>query len=434
MNVTEAYLLLFVLLAVVAVVSVFFKNRIAWVAPAIFVACAIVTLLAGMGLRYREIVEGPFAYLDSLMWVLCGSMFSYLLYQNGTFQYIFQKITAKKRGPALQMLLLVLFIAIPGMITGTASAGILTTGLMAGKYLLSKGVEKAKAVEVVAVGALFGVVLPPLCMPAMLTTIATTQQGYPGAFEGFFLPCLIVALPALVVYSVMAGGRVLDGVEADASIKPAGGPVCLVPLIVVALLVFGHNFLYFVMPFLGYPLIYTIGFVLAVFLKAGKANPLESAAEGARVVAPELALMCAFGAAMETLTLVGTNGTLSAQMAILGVNGTLQTLVLAALVLVGGTLLGPCFAVVLATVANYLMTEALYGATDMPMLAMGMVVAVTLFTALRGGVVDLAGQALEVSGVSGSGVRKMAAVPVVLLLAVTVVYFVARAACASLMI
>lgn len=434
MNLTEAYLLLFVLLAVVAVVSVLFKSRMTWVTPSIFVVCAIVTLVAGMGVRYREIVEGPFAFLDSLMWILCGGMFSYLLYQNGTFRYIFRKIIGKKRGPVMQLLLMVLFIAIPGMITGTAAASVGTTGLMVGKYLLEKNVEKAKVVELVAVSSLFGVVLPPLCMPAMMTTVAYANRGYPGSFEGYFLPCLIVALPALIIYCAMSGQRIVGDVEADSSAEAAGGPACLVPLIVVAVLVLCHNFLYFVLPFLGYPIIYTIGFILAIFLGASKANPLESAAGGARVVAAELALMCAFGAAMETLTLVGVNGTVSAQMAILGVNGTLQTLVLAALVLAGGILLGPGFAFVLTAFADYIITEAFYGGLGMTLLSMGIILSVVLFSSLRGGIVDMVGGALEITGVKGGSVLKRAWVPAALMLVVALIYMVARAACAVLMI
>ena len=84
MNLAEAYLLLLV-------------------TPIIFAACAVVTLVAQMGVRVREIVEGPFAYLDNAMWILCGAMFSCLLYENGTFQYIFQKLAARKRNPVLQL-------------------------------------------------------------------------------------------------------------------------------------------------------------------------------------------------------------------------------------------------------------------------------------------------------------------------------------------
>lgn len=433
MNLTEAYLLLFVMLVVIAVASVFFKSRMVAVTPIMFVACAIVTLVAQMGIRIREIAEGPVAYLDSSMWILCGAAFSFLLYENGTFQFIFQKIVGNKRNAVLQLMLLVLFIAIPGMLTGTALISIATTGLMVGRYLLNKGVEKAKAVEVVAVSAMFGVILPPLCMPAMLTTIAHGPSGYPGSFEGHFVPCLVVALPALIVYCAISGRRILGEMEAQAA-ETKGSALCLIPLVVVALLVIGHNFLYFVMPFLGYPLIYTIGFVLAIFLKAGSANPLEAAASGIRAAATEVALMCAFGAVTEVFTLVGVSGTLSTHMVLLGVNAIFEALVLLALILVLGTLLGPCVGFAMATIGTYLVVEAMYGNTEMAMLAVGIITALTLFTSLRGGLVEQAGNALEVTGVSGKDVLKKTWIPVVLMVLVAVIYIVARVACKALMI
>ena len=165
MNLTEAYLLLAVMLAVVAVVSVLFKGKSGLIAPLIFVAGLITALVAGLGFRLREVTEGPFVFVDTLMWVLCGAAFSYLLYVNGTFQFLFAKVVGKKRSPAAQMFILILFIGLPGMITGTALASVATTGLMAGRYLLDKGMEKSKVVEVVTVGALMGMLLPHCAYP-----------------------------------------------------------------------------------------------------------------------------------------------------------------------------------------------------------------------------------------------------------------------------
>ena len=435
MNLTEAYLLLFVLLAVVAVLSVFFKNRIALVAPLVFVVCAIVTLLAGMGVRVREIVEGPFAYLDNAMQILAGAAFVFLLYHNGTLEYIFQKIVGRKRGNVLQLLFLTLFVALPAMLTGVALTSVLSTGLMVGKYLMDKGADKAKAVEVVAVGS-------PLCMPTMLTVIAHGPNGYLGSFEGYFVPCLVIALPALVVYCAISGRRILEDVQADPDREKAGGPVCLVPLIVVALLLISHNFLYFIMPFLGYPLIYTIGFILAVFLKAKSANPLTAAAEGMRSAAPELVLMYAFASVTEVLTLVGSVGTISAQFALAtaastlnsATTGTFLAVGLCVLVLIAGTFFGPALAVCIAAAGDFLLVEALYGNTEMAMFGLGAVLAISMFTSLRGGIVDLTSQALGADGVSGKSVVVKNVIPVILVCVVAVVYIVARVAAKALMI
>ena len=91
MNLTEPILLLVVLMAIVAVASVFFKGRMTCVTPVVFVGCAVITLIAGMGIKIREIVEGPFVYLDSSMQILTGAAFCYLMYKNGTFEYLFNR-------------------------------------------------------------------------------------------------------------------------------------------------------------------------------------------------------------------------------------------------------------------------------------------------------------------------------------------------------
>ena len=419
MNLTEPILLLIVMFAIVAVASVFFKSRMTWVTPVVFLACAVVSLVAGMGVKIREIVEGPFVFLDSSMQILTGAAFCYLLYKNGTFEYLFNKIIAKKRNSFVQMLLLVLFIGLPGMISGSALVCVATTGLMAGKYLLDKGVEKAKAVEVVAVSSVLGMLLPPLNAPAMMGIVAR-RGSYPGSFEGYFVLCLIAAVPALVVYAIMAGGRVLGDVEAS-EVEKKGNAACLIPMLVVLLLVLSHNFLYTTMPFLGYPLIYTIGFVLAIVLKVVGANPLTSAADGMRAAAIEVAVMCAFASVNEILTVVGTNGTLSAWQAINEPDMLVLSLGLLAVILVLGFVLGPVMAVTVSSFACYFITNAV-GYDGPAMLGMALVLAVVFLVAMRGGIVELTGETLGVADVRSKDVLGKILVPVVVLLIMAVVF------------
>ena len=426
MNLTETYLLVAVMLAVVAVVSVLFKGKSGMIAPFIFVAGLITALVAGLGFRLREVTEGPFVYVDTLMWVLCGAIFSYMLYANGTFQFIFQKVAARNRGPAAQMFILILFIGIPGMLTGTVMASVATTGLMAGRFLLDKGLEKSKVVEVVTVGAVFGMLLPPLCLPAMATTIAR-QNLYPGAFEGYFLPILILTLPALIVYCALSGRRVLGelNVEDGAKVEQSGSAVCLIPLAVVALLVLGYNFLYFLIPYYGgYPVIYVIGIVLALIFKCKGANPLITAADGVRTVAIELALILGLASMIETFRLVGVSGHLSAQLEIAGVSATVIGVTMGILVLIAG-LLGTPFAYAVGALAVYLTSNANYSsASFLCTMALGAAIAVSMLLALRGGLAESVCETLGITGVTGPQVAKRNIIPILVLI-VTIVVFLA---------
>ena len=438
MNLTEPILLFFVMCAIMAVASVLFKGKWGMIAPVMFVTSLVIMLVAGQGFQLRVATEGPFAYIDTVMWVMTGAGLVFALYRNGTFEFLFNKIIAAKRGNFVQMLLLVLFIGLPGMITGSALACVATTGLMAGKYLLDKGVEKAKVVELVAVGSLLGMMMPPLSITGM--GIYISRSGiYPAAWEGLFLPMLIVTVPALIVYSIMAGKRILAGVEADANADKSGSAICLVPLLVVFVLVLGYNFLYSVLPYYGgYPIIYLIGFVLALFCKNKSFNALTAYVDGITSVAIELALIMGYASLVETITFAGVSGTIQAQLLLSGINNNMTTLVLVAITLAGGFFLGSPFAYALAGLFTTLITNynSFYPASgfEMPVLGYSIAVSLTLLMCLRGGIVSHVCDKLETGEVKAGGVVKNALIPVIVMLLVAVVYIMASSQTIALMI
>jgi len=424
--------------AILAVASVLFKGKWGMIAPVMFVTSLVVMLVAGQGFQLRVATEGPFVYLDNIMWVLTGAGFTFALYHNGTFDYLFNKIISAKRGNFVQMLLLVLFIALPGMITGSALACVASTGLMAGKYLLDKGVDKAKVVELVAVSSLLGMMMPPLSIPGI--GIYVSRSGiYPAAWEGLFLPMLVVTVHALIVYCVMAGKRILDGVEADANADKSGSAVCLVPLLVVALVVLGYNFLYQVLPYYGgYPVIYIIGFVLALVCKVKGFNPLTAYTAGITATAIELALIMGYASLVETTTFAGMTGTIQAQLLLSNLNNNMTTLVLCAVVLVAAYFLGTPFAFTLAGLFTTLITNynSFYPASgfEMPILGFSIVISLTFLMTLRGGIVSHVCDTLQTGEVKAGGVVKNALVPVLVMLVVAVAYIMASSQTIALMI
>lgn len=434
MNLTEVYLLLFVMAAVIAVAGVLFKGKWGMVAPFMFVTSLVMMLISGQGFQLRVATEGAFAYVDTTMWVLTGAGLVFALYRNGSFDFLFNKIIAAKRSNFVQLLLLVLFIGLPGMITGSALACVATTGLMAGKYLLDKGVEKVKVVELVSVASLLGMLMPPLCIPGMAIFIA--RQGiYPASWEGLFLPMLLVSLYAMVVYCIVSGDRILAGVEADANADKSGSAVCLVPLLVVFVLVLGYNFLYSVIPYYGgYPIIYLIGFVLALVCKGKSFNALAAYTDGITAVAIELALIMGYASLVETVTFTGISGTISAQLLIWEANDIVTTLLLIAVAVLGGFIFGAPFAYAVAGFATYQITNFNYVGFEMPILALSIGVAVTLLLTVRGGIVDHVIETLGVTDVKGSEVVKRSLIPVLMALMVAAIFVIAKTQSKILMI
>ena len=104
-----------------------------------------------------------------------------------------------------------------------------------------------------------------------------------------------------------------------------------------------------------------------------------------------------------------------------------------AVVLVLGYVLGPVMGITFAGFATYVITVAVNN-DGIVMLAMAMVLSLVYLICLRGGIVDQTGEALGVSGVSSKNVVGKILVPAILLLVMAVVFFVARASVANLMI
>lgn len=418
---TETFIVLLVVLGIIAAASIFFKNDEAKLAPVIVAAAAVGALAAGMGLRIRELVEGPFAYLDSVLAVLTGMLFVIMLMDNGTFELLFEKIITKKRSSFKQALLVLLFVALPGIFTGTAAACILTTGTMVGTYLIKKGIEKAKALEFVAVGALLGLLLPPICLPAMITVVSRSGS-FPASFEGYTVPLLVVSLPALLVYAGMSA-KWIGALGAEQVKQDTKSSRYIIPLAVVAVLLFCHNFLFAFMPFLGYPLIFVIGTILAILLPVKKMNALKSSGKAVNMMAPVVATAFAVASALEILTLTGATGKLATIW--YTVSPSVFTVAAMAVIVLCGVLVGGPFSAMVGVTCSYVIGAIAYEGNEMFLIALSAALCTAIIMPLRGGVVASAAAAIGAEGTDAKKIISGAAFPVALILVIGIIYAVA---------
>ena len=107
--------------------SIATRNDKKWSVFFLFVASVAGSLAAGMGIRFREIVEGPFGFLDSMLCVCAASVLVSVLDRSGAFVLLYSRISKVKCG-ILRSFFVLFFIALPAMLTGFASASLLTTG------------------------------------------------------------------------------------------------------------------------------------------------------------------------------------------------------------------------------------------------------------------------------------------------------------------
>ncbi len=87
---------------------------------------------AGDWLPARDLVEGAFSYIDPILVIATAMIFMRLLADGGALGAIRASVErAFGRRPALLLPVLMLIVMFPGMITGSSTASVLTTGAMA---------------------------------------------------------------------------------------------------------------------------------------------------------------------------------------------------------------------------------------------------------------------------------------------------------------
>jgi hypothetical protein len=288
--------------------SIATKNDKKWSVFFLFLAAVAGSLTAGMGIRFREIVEGPFGFLDSLLCVFSASLLVACLNKSGAFALLFKKITAIKCS-VLKAFAVLFFVALPSMLTGFAGASILTTGALVGKAIE----DKKQASVVVIVGSFLGVILPPNCIPAI---IATNGAGsvLPTPYVGFFLPLLLIALPAFVFFALyqrktLAAVVVSPETEPEKKDKSAFLSLLVLALVGLAVLVDGllSSFVYIG----GLTLVFFIATILVIAVCKGFGSfesTLEALSEGTMKAVVPIAIVFALGSFIEVSSMTGVRG------------------------------------------------------------------------------------------------------------------------------
>ena len=310
--------------------SIATRNDKKWSVLFLFLAAVAGSLTAGMGIRFREIVEGPFGFLDSMLCVCAASILVAVLDRAGAFVLLYSKISRIKCG-ILRSFLMLFFIALPAMLTGFASASLLTTGKLV-RNLLEKQGEK-KAPVIVGVGAFLGVILPPNCIPAI---IAANGAGsvLPTPYSGFFLPLLVVGLPAFIVYGILEY-KALSSLE-EAEVQDKGASSALIVLILVLVAVLMEGVLSSVLWLGGNTLVFFIATILVLafsrFFSSAK-ETLDAVSQGLMRAVVPMAIVFALGSFIEVSSMTGVRGVFSYWILPYSTTGVMLVLMAASLLI-----------------------------------------------------------------------------------------------------
>ena len=301
----EEVIVLCVMASIVLIGSVITKNRREWSVVFLLLASVAGSLVSGMGIRVREIVEGPFGFLDAALSITAATLFVFLLYKAGGLDSIYSHIS-KVKNRVVKALLTLFFIAFPSSLTGFPLASVMTSGVIVSKAMKESGVEKKKITEIVAVGSIIGMIMPPNSIPAI---IASNGAGsvLPTPYNGFFAPLLALSVPVFLFYGFINIKTLSKG---KSEITEKGSLYLLVTLVVIVAVIFdglcgsicyiGGNTLYF----------FLASIALIVIKKGfgGARKCIDAFASSLMEAVVPVAFLFALGSFIEVSSMTGVRG------------------------------------------------------------------------------------------------------------------------------
>jgi TRAP-type C4-dicarboxylate transport system permease large subunit len=267
-------------------------------------------LLGGEGLALRHLVEGSFGYFETILIILSAMIFMKVLQASGILDSItaFLLKTFYKRKITLLLTVMVL-IMFPGMITGSSTAAVLTTGVLVAPVLVRLGLSKVKAAALIAMGAILGMIAPPVNILVMIM-----GAGVDMPYVGLTLPLLIIVVPLAILISLWLGYRDIKiiGYDEMKSILPESvftlyGFRLYLPLVIVLALMLGQSFLVEIMPDIGIPAIFLLASLVGLF--CGRPfHFLKITQEAVKEAMPILSILVGVGMFIQIMTLTGGRG------------------------------------------------------------------------------------------------------------------------------
>jgi TRAP-type C4-dicarboxylate transport system permease large subunit len=267
-------------------------------------------LLGGEGIALRHLVEGSFGYFDTILIIVTAMIFMKVLQASG----ILDTITAlllktfyrKKVTLLLTVMVIVMF---PGMITGSSTAAVLSTGALVAPVLIKLGLSKVKTAALIAMGGILGMLAPPVNILVMIM-----GGGVDMPYVGLTIPLLIIVTPLAILISLWIGYKdiqILDK-EQMLSILPEShakrfGLRLYFPLFIVIILMVGQGFTSSFMPDIGIPAIFLLGSLVGIFC-ARPFNFFKVTQDAMKESIPILCILAGVGMFIQIMTLTGGRG------------------------------------------------------------------------------------------------------------------------------
>jgi GntP family gluconate:H+ symporter len=301
------YAIFFLMVAVFVLAAAVLKLPIGICLMAAALAGA---LAGGEGVPLRHLVEGSFGFFDVILIILTAVLFMKVLQASGALDSLAAVLLrAFYRRKALLLLTSTLLVMFPGMITGSSTASVLTSGPLVAPVLMKLGLPRLKTGAFIAMAAVLGMIAPPINILVMIM-----GGGVDMPYVGVTVPLLIIVVPLAIVIPLWIGRRDIKviGFEELKSILPASvfpryGLRLYLPLALVVGLMLGERLLVKVMPDPGIPGIFLAGSLLGAV--CGRPfNFWKTTRKAVEEAMPILTILAGVGMFIQVMTLTGARG------------------------------------------------------------------------------------------------------------------------------
>ncbi len=267
-------------------------------------------ILGGEGLALRHLVEGSFGYFDTILIIVCAMIFMKILQASGILDTItsllLKTFYRRKFSLLLSVMVIIMF---PGMITGSSTCAVLSTGALVAPVLMKLGLPKAKTAAFIAMGGILGMLAPPVNILVMIM-----GGGVDMPYVGLTIPLLIIVVPLAIIISLWLGYKdiqILDQKHMQ-TILPLSyakdyGFRHFLPLIVVFVLMAIQSLPFNSIPDIGIPAIFLLGSLVGLF--CGRSFNFFKVTQAAiQEAMPILCILAGVGMFIQIMTLTGGRG------------------------------------------------------------------------------------------------------------------------------
>ncbi len=301
------YLVLLLMIAVFAITAMLVKLPIGL---SLVIASIMGALVAGKGIPIRHLVEGAFGYFDTILIILAAMIFMQALQKSGILDsissLILKTFTKNKFFLLMTMMLIIMF---PGMITGSSTVAVLSTGTLVAPVLIRLGLSKVKTAALIAMGAILGMIAPPVNILVMIM-----GAGVDMPYVGLTLPLLIIVIPLAIGMALWLGFKditLINKTELLAILPPGLGPKyrfrLYLPLGIVFFLLLAQSLPTIPVPDIGIPAIFLLG-GLTCLAGGRRFNLIQATQTALNDALPILTILVGVGMFIQIMTLTGGRG------------------------------------------------------------------------------------------------------------------------------